>query len=479
MQMKIKFNTLFLILLLPFLALSQKQLTKEQVLEDYRILKNVLIKGYPSLYEYTSESEWDSLFMNFETEKLKTIQNNNDLYKHITELTDYARDGHLIVMRPQLDSVPKLFPLLLKIIDQKLYTDTNDFGIPVGSEIISIDGIEGMKLREKLMKYAPSDGFSTTKKDRQIEREFGILHFYEFGVKSVYQVKYKTPSNQLLTKNIESQPFESIGKRFRKRNSYFGNITLSKKEPFLYFIDSLNTAVLTINTFNLEVEQFQSALKDIFKKIKREKGENLIIDIRQNEGGYPLNAIKTFSYVASRPFKQRLSSEVITSTLPEKRHSQNLVNGYTYETFFKKYYKNVGKKENKWLLMKDENESLMIPDKKRFAGKVYVLIGGKTFSAGSSFALFCKNEEDITLIGEETGGGYYTQTGGYPIIYNLPNSEIKVLIPFVKINRFVKDKTVKKGSGIIPDEEVYLTVQDLIQGRDCQLNHVLKEISKG
>ena len=117
----------------------------------------------------------------------------------------------------------------------------------------------------------------------------------------------------------------------------------------------------------------------------------------------------------------------------------------------------------------------MIPNKKKFEGKVYVLIRGKTFSEGSSFALFCKNQ-GITLVGEETGGGYYTQTGGYPIIYTLPNSEIKILISFVKINRFIKDETVNKGSGILPDEEVKLTVSDLIEGRDSQLDYVLKQI---
>lgn len=126
--------------------------------------------------------------------------------------------------------------------------------------------------------------------------------------------------------------------------------------------------------------------------------------------------------------------------------------------------------------MSDENEAFMIPNKKRFEGKVYVLIGGRTFSAGASFALFCKNE-GIALVGEETGGGYYTQTGGYPIIYTLPHSKIKVLVPFVKVNRFVKDKTLEKGRGILPDEEVRLTVQALIEGRDNQLDDVLKQMS--
>lgn len=469
--------------------MGQTELTKEQVNEDYTILKNVLTQGYPSLYEYTSQPEWVSLFTNFEKEKLGTIKSVNELYKSIAELTNNTRDGHLIVMRPQLNSIPKLFPLLLKIIDEKLYTDTDDFGIPIGSEIISIDHINAVELKRKFLKYAPSDGFNTSKKDRQIEREFGILYFYEFGAKEAFQVEYKTPANEVFRKTIKSQPFESIGSRFVNRNSYFSiyhkatnksefvKNTIGQKEPFVYFMDSLHTAVLTMNSFQLDVERFRAELKVIFKNINRRKVKNLIIDIRQNEGGYPLNSINAFSYIAQEPFKQKKSSSVITSQLPEKQHSQNLVNGYTYQSFFEKYYQNAPKKENEWTITTDENESHMIPNKKGFKGKTYVLVGGKTFSAGSSFALFCKNQ-GIKLIGEETGGGYYTQTGGYPIIYTLPNSKIKVLISFVKISRYVEDQTLKKGSGILPDIQIPLTIQDLIEGKDSQLDYVVKRINK-
>ena len=153
--MKSNYNTV-LLLLLPLVIFSQKELTKELILEDYNILKNVLTTGYPSLYEYTSTSKWDSLFTDFEKKKLGSVRDRNDFYKAIVELTDHVRDGHLIVMRPQLDSIPKLFPLLVKIIDGRFYTDTDDFGIPTGSEILSFDGFSGIEFRKKLMKYAPS-----------------------------------------------------------------------------------------------------------------------------------------------------------------------------------------------------------------------------------------------------------------------------------------------------------------------------------
>ncbi|MEL6812134.1 MAG: S41 family peptidase [Bacteroidota bacterium] len=470
-----KSKNILLILFFPFVVFGQKSITQPNVVEDYNILKNVLTKGHPSLYEYTSKSEWDSLFTNFEEKTIKTIQDNNDLYKSITELTDHARDGHLIVMRPPLDSIPKLFPLLLKIIDEKLYTDTDDFGIPVGSEIISIDGINAVELRKRLMKYAPSDGFNTTKKDRQIEREFGILHFYEFGSKPTYLVTYKTPSNQVITTKIESQPFQSIGRRFGKRNSFFGRNTVSKKEPFLYFIDSSNTAILTMNTFGLNQEQFQSKLKEIFKQIKRSKTENLIIDLRQNDGGYPENANYAFSHIAKESFIQPKNQQVVISQLPSEEYSQEIINDDSYESFFEKYFQNSVKIENKWVVYAPGHEASMVPAKKRFKGQVYALVGGKTFSAGSTFALNCKNQ-GIPLIGEETGGGYYLHTGGYPVIYTLPHSKIKMMMSFVKVEKNVRDQTVNKGSGVLPDIEVQLTVEDLIQERDSQLEYILRLI---
>ena len=487
--MKMKLKIFFFAVFLPSIVFSQKQLTKEQVLEDYEILKNVMTKAHPSLYEYTSQSEWDELFKNFELEKLQTIQNKGDFYKSITELTDHVRDGHFIVMRPQLASIPKFFPLLLKIIDGKLYTDTDDFGIPLGSEIASIDGIDGEELRKKLMKYAPSDGFNTSKKDRQLEREFGILHFYEFAAKPTYKIIYKTPSNQVFTKNIDSQSFEEIGKRFPTRSSYFSSYhksenksefvknTLGKKEPFLYFIDSLKTAVLTINAFGLEQARFQSELKDLFKEIKQKKAKQLIIDLRQNEGGYPENANFVFSYIARESFIQPNSQHVITPQIPHKEHSREIMNGDSYESFFEKYFQDASKTENEWVIYAPENEVSMLPAKKGYKGQVYVLVGGRTFSAASSFALNCKNQ-GIPLIGEETGGGYYFHTGVYPVVYELPHSKIKLMMSLVKIKKYVKDKSVKKGSGVLPDVEIQLSVQDLIEGKDSQLDYVLQLIKK-
>ncbi len=483
-----KFKLIILGIILPFVLSAQTELTKKQVQEDFTIFKTILTNSHPSLNEYTTKSQWDSIFVSFEN-KINKIKNSDDLFRSINVIADNVRDGHIRVLHPTMETVPSMFPLLLKIIDKKLYTDTEDFDIPIGSEIISIDGVKSDMLINRLLKYAKTDGYNLTKKYRQVESEFGILYYYEFGEKSSYDVNYLTPNNrQTETIKIQSQPFQSIGMRFPNRNSYFSiyhnkagrlehfkNI-INQKLPSVYFIDSAKTAVLTVNSLGVNPQEFKSKLIDIFKEIKKKKAEFLIIDIRKNIGGYRINATHLFSFITDQPFKQRISESVITSTLVEPKYIKNTMSDYN--EFLKTYFAKSVKKEDRWVLTTDRAEEMMKPYKKTFKDKVYVLIGGETFSAGSAFALSVKNDSKITLVGEETGGGYYFHTGQFPVLYELPNSKIMFNLSLVKINHYVKDNSVQKGNGILPDIEINLTQKDLINGTDSQLDYIIKRIKR-
>lgn len=471
-----------------FYSFGQHKVSQEQVIEDYTIFKEIITTGHPSLYEYTSKTEWDNIFSTFEQKGIKEAKTSNDLFKSITSIANKAKDGHLIIHHPKMDTVLLLFPLLLKIIDGKLYTDTDDFGIPLGSEITSINSKSSQTILKDLLKYAPSDGFNLTKKYLQIEKEFGILYYYEYGTKENYSVKFTPPNDEVKTNIIASKSFENIGNRYPNRNSHFAayhqdtNRTdyfknrIAEKWPFVYYIDSINTAVLTVNSFGLDPQEFKSKLIDLFKEIKKEKTENLIIDIRQNIGGYRINAINLYSFLTNSPFKQRISESIITKELPHKNYVIHTLSDYT--EFCEMYFTSAKKENERWILTEDHAQEEMIPYKKPFEGKVYVLIGGNTFSAASAFALSAKNDKNITLIGEETGGGYYFHTAQFSALYKLPNSKIMVRMSFVKIEKYVLDNSIPKGSGILPDEEVTLTVKDLIKGTDSQLNYTVKQIRK-
>lgn len=482
------YRILTIILLLPLSIFGQKDLSNEQILEDYTIFKEILIGGHPSLYEYTSALAWDSIFRSFEQKEIKGVKTPNDLFKSVASLAENVKDGHLNILHPKIDTLPTMFPLQLKLIGGKLYTDTDDFGIPLGSEITSIESKYSQAIIKDMLKYAPSDGFNLTKKHLQIEKEFGILHFYEYGSKESYSVKHRTPDGIVKTIEIAPKSFESIGKRYPTRNSHFASYhqgvnrleyfknRIVEKWPFVYYIDSINTAVLTVNSFGLDPQKFKAKLIDLFKAIKKKKAKNLIIDIRQNMGGYRINAINLYAFLTNEPFKQRILESAITDVLPHEKHLIHTMSDYI--EFFQMYFASAKKEDARWVLTEDHAQAEMIPYKKTFNGKVYVLIGGNTFSAASAFALSAKNAEQITLVGEETGGGYYFHTAQYSALYQLPNSKILVRVPFVKIDKYVPDKSVPKGSGILPDKEISLTVEDLIKGADSQLDYLVKQLSK-
>ena len=251
--------------------------------------------------------------------------------------------------------------------------------------------------------------------------------------------------------------------------------TIGNKEPYLYFVDSLNTGVLTLNSFGLDHELFATKVADAFRQLNRNHAAHLIIDLRRNTGGFPENANHAFSYLAKDSFVQPKSLFVTTSEVPLQAYYQSTP-AMTYESFFENRFDNSSRTPNGWRLQAPENDDSMVPARRGYDGEVYVLIGGDTFSAGTTFALNCKNQ-GITLIGEETGGGYYFHTGVYPVRYELPNSGIRFLLSLVRHENHVANETVSVGSGVRPDTRVPLTVDDLIEGKDPQLDYVLQKIA--
>jgi C-terminal processing protease CtpA/Prc len=105
-----------------------------------------------------------------------------------------------------------------------------------------------------------------------------------------------------------------------------------------------------------------------------------------------------------------------------------------------------------------------------FSGDVYVLVGGPTFSAASLFARNLKGQSNVTLVGEETGGGYYSNNGLLIPTLTLPNTGIRVRLPLF---RLVPDRNAPMdGRGVMPDVLVRPTVDAVRKGVDRKMEAV-------
>ena len=109
-------------------------------------------------------------------------------------------------------------------------------------------------------------------------------------------------------------------------------------------------------------------------------------------------------------------------------------------------------------------------DKLQQAGRVYVLIGGKTFSAASQFIADLEQRLPVTFVGEESGSGPSHLGEDNMII--LPNSRTKIL---AASRLFVRSFSDDYRAGIAPHIQAVQSVSDLKNGRDTVLEAALQD----
>lgn len=114
----------------------------------------------------------------------------------------------------------------------------------------------------------------------------------------------------------------------------------------------------------------------------------------------------------------------------------------------------------------------MEPTPDAYQGKIYLLTGPVTFSAAESFTLDMKESGNVTVVGEPTAGdtgnrprNFCTSHGTW---FRLPTRE-----PRKSPQGFPME-----GVNIPPHVEVHQTVSDFLQGKDTQLDDVLRMIAE-
>jgi C-terminal processing protease CtpA/Prc len=106
------------------------------------------------------------------------------------------------------------------------------------------------------------------------------------------------------------------------------------------------------------------------------------------------------------------------------------------------------------------------PSKSVFSGQIYVLVNGRTYSAGSTLARYLKEFSNATFIGEETGTRYEGFAAGSQQYITLPNSGLRIGIPRYHIFFPQSTKQQTSNRGLLPDYQVEYTIQDRINDMD-------------
>ncbi|MGB0178190.1 MAG: S41 family peptidase, partial [Owenweeksia sp.] len=236
-------------------------------------------------------------------------------------------------------------------------------------------------------------------------------------------------------------------------------------------IDSLSTGIYTIKWFRKEYirymgQHFRSFTDSVFTELNRQQIKNLVIDLRDNPGGWTAHGRYLFSYFIDKP------QDYITRVEIKKPDNFSF---HPIITQYPGYTDTFNLRPNPAQLYEWVNyPSLKVKParRNRFTGRIIVLTNGGTRSCGSVFSSLMQDHTGVIMAGEETGTAK-SGSGGMVMSIRLPHSGLTYNFTTAQYHLNVKDNTATHG--VIPNVELYPEPEDIANGTDL-IHKVIRQI---
>lgn len=364
------------------------------------------------------------------------------------------------------------FPLYVKVWKDTMVVVNNlnkeDSVLKRGTLVTSVNGIKTGELINIMFDFMVQDGYSDNVNYIRLSTSFPYFHRNIFGLYEKYKVGYIDSTGQEAEVMIPfySPPEDSVGKK-KLKTPGLRPVKRGRKER-LQDIRSLQfdsgMAVMTINSFSKA--QLHHFFKSSFRKLRKAKQENLVIDIRANGGGDINNYVLLTKYISNTPFRVADTAYALSKSFrPFTRH---ITSGFFDNLAL--WFVTRKEADDKYHFRFWERHVFKPKRRNHFDGEVYVLTNGLTFSASSLFCNAVQGQEHVKLVGEETGGGWYGNSGIMIPDIILPNTKLRVRLPFFRLVQY--NHVDVKGTGVMPDIYVGPNLPDVIKRVDTKMEKV-------
>lgn len=452
--------------------------------KDYTILRGILEKYHPALYWYTSKDSMDHFFDKYYNAINDSMTRQQFGFTVLAPLTEKIRCGHTsfsypaaynrIIRANPLPSIPLYMKIWPDTMVLTLNLNKNDSILKRGTVIKTINGMTERQLTDTMFQFMPADGYSENVNYVRLSAAFPQFHRDILGLSPSYQVQYldSTGTENTATVPLFSPADDTASQRIiESRSRQTEHRYRSKKWEWIrsLSIDTSNEyAVMTLNSFT--GGRLPSFYRKSFRQLRKRHIPNLVIDIRNNGGGNVSNYTSLTRYIRETPFR-------VCDTMTSNTNGLG-----SYRRYFKDGLLNsmilffVSKKEDdgNYHFRYWEKHNFRPRKKNHYRGNVYVLISGPTFSASTLFAGAVKGQPNVTLIGEEAGGGWYGNSGIRIPDVVLPHTKMKVRLPLFRIVQY--NHVHKDGRGVMPDIFVPPTVENVRNNVDGKMKKVLEII---
>jgi hypothetical protein len=468
-----------------------KKYSPEQLDKDYAIFRGALEESHPGIYWYTPKNEMDNYF-DWGKTQIKDSLNEEDFRKVLSYVISKLNCGHTVVrsskafMKYRDTTINKIFPLSLKIWPGNSPTDDT---ATVAANLIRKDSIltRGVVVRkinhqpittiiDTLCQYISSDGHNLTHKYQALSNRggFGAAFTSVFGQKENYFIDYLGSDGKEGTATIPSYnpKTDTVNRiaitRFAKTSKTERKKQIMQATRNLR-MDSVNKiAFMDLGSFSRNL-RLKSFFRTSFKDMKTKGSKYLIIDVRGNGGGSVTNSTFLTKFIIDRKFKVADSLYANTRNSRYKKY----IDGYFFNRLFM-IFMTAKKKDDKYHFGYFERHYFSPKKKNHFDGNVYILTGGNSFSATTLFTQSVKPQDNVTVVGEETGGGAYGNTAWLIPDLTLPETGIRFRLPLF---RLVIDKNIPKdGRGVQPEVIAMPTTDAIRRGADYKMEKVFELI---
>lgn len=416
-------------------AISEKILTEEfsstQLEDDLTFLRGHLSDIHPQYHLYMTEESYDAMYEAI-VQNLGSGLNVGDYYNLISPVIAKTGCSHTGIRLPEKyiraqHKYNHYFPVRVFVKDKKAWVlgSVNDkkYIIP-GSEIVSINHVPMENIIVRLLSMIPAEGYNKTTKYYEINRDFGS-YFNLLNNSGQFQIEYReSTDSEIHTINIEAVSYKSYSS---------GKESAIQELPVIYPLNQeLSTAIIQIKSFALpDVNDFLQLMDSTFREIRKEEMNNLVIDLRGNQGGHPIFAAILYSFLTSENFTYFQFNEEVPEFAP--------------------LYKP------------------MEPADNNFKGNCYVLVDGGCLSTTGHLISLLRYHGRAIFIGEEPGSWFYCNDNSRQ--FKLPNTHIDVNIPRTTFMTDVKG--YKMGDRFNVDYPMTISVRDCLAGQDTWMEFTL------
>ena len=447
----------------------EKILSREQLTQDYSILYSALTNYHPAPFMYTPEAEFKA-FYEMQAAAFPDSLSERAFHVLARHLIVQLKCGHTLgkpsdAWYQSLAGKKVLLPFEIRRVGEQVFisnTTEDVTELQINDELLRINGIAIQDILQQMAAMQERDGLTRSFVDEGSIKRFRMYYLFLYGMPEQITIEYKNKQGELRRWNtnlslnkLRPLPPLALPPGFQ---------TIYQNNWSVFAVDTqTRLAYLKIRSFS-DRKSYKAYYKQVFKAMSEQQCPELLIDIRDNGGGFFKNGHTFLRYLSPEKFEFNFQRPRRKITKNEYT-SLGRISKLTKRAFALKPQKHKHKGQRTYTFTYK-------PHPLRFKGKVHVLQNGITFSQAALVSAHLQAQY-ARFWGAESGG---TESGtNAMLLYNLvlPNSGIQVQIPYY---RMVSNSTGGTfGFGVKADVPI---VPGLDNSRDEVLYKVIEGIGR-